>query len=948
MWRPRRDAAWRASPFWLGALCFHLALLVGLSFWRIAARWHRDPPAIQVRIARRSPVLPPTQGADERARRATSPLLDDRVPELEAPSERDTGEAYREAQGGRPGREGSFGLGRAGGAGRGRGGAAERRGASVASGVALEGALEWLARHRTREGVWGSAGTGPHGSPSASPPALATTGLALLAFVSGGHDTVTPGPYRELVVQARDWLADAVGDDGRYRGQALGYAYDHAICTIALAEAFARDRRAPRVQAALERAASYILASQALGWRYSPREAGDTSVTSWMVLALRSCEAAGVHLPTSDHGPWPRARRFLEAVSGSDGRTGYTGRGNGTPGMDATGLFLRVLLGESPSTPRNRAATHLVAQTRIELDRGRIKNLYQLYYAALALYQVGGEPWLSFNLRVRDGLISLQRKGADCERGSWSGTGWISDTLLATCFGALILETYYRYLPAHAPGSVPVAAARAPAPRLDGTSLLEYAGVALDYARGQRDVAALEAAVEAHTRALRQLALEGAAWPLQERAHLGRIEAALALDRADEVEAWIEAYRRGLPRGARPAAAIAAIERANRCDQVWELLRRAERDPTLRARAEEAALGLERRLALEAQGDGAPATRRLREELRLRRLALVFVRDPDAALTRLGELASERPAEGPLGREERELLLQGLRRATRELAAGARLRDPARLEAGLAALGALEARHLLLRMDGRQRALLAELHEEALRGRVVALAQLGRDAEVAPAARAYAREFAAHRRAVDVEACERVALTRLVARGEADARARRRLVELVERHLRRDPATGASDRFEAARLCARLGERARARALAAELLARADPTGAARLFLAELALDEGDPRRALAQLDALPPGVAGRLDVRRARCRVQRVTGDPRAALVGYAELLRGLPREGPWWEVAYELAETYLEAGERERARAFLEELREADRDLGGDEALRARFLELMRRLDR
>ena len=53
------------------------------------------------------------------------------------------------------------------------------------------------------------------------------------------------------------------------------------------------------------------------------------------------------------------------------------------------------------------------------------------------------------------------------------------------------------------------------------------------------------------------------------------------------------------------------------------------------------------------------------------------------------------------------------------------------------------------------------------------------------------------------------------------------------------------------------------------------------------------------------------------------------------------------WWQIAYEAGEAYLECGQVDAARHFLEELRQKDRSFGGDEALRSKFLALMRKVD-
>jgi len=66
-----------------------------------------------------------------------------------------------------------------------------------------------------------------------------------------------------------------------------------------------------RLRGPSQLALKYLLESQhaaAGGWRYGPNQAGDLSATSWMFLAMRDAQMAGL---TVEDTPLKRAERFI-------------------------------------------------------------------------------------------------------------------------------------------------------------------------------------------------------------------------------------------------------------------------------------------------------------------------------------------------------------------------------------------------------------------------------------------------------------------------------------------------------------------------------------------------------------------------------------------------------------------------------------------------------------
>jgi len=145
-----------------------------------------------------------------------------------------------------------------------------------------------------------------------------------------------------------------------------------------------------------------------------------------------------------------RARHWLDVeVAGGrfGGIYGYTRPDEPRLAMVAEGMFARQLLG-AKRTDRNieESARYIQSETR---TGSYLDNLYLLYYGNLALYHYQGWIWERWNREVRDFLVRSQHKTGPLA-GSWDPNGEWSEPggrVLSTCFAALTLEVYYRYLP---------------------------------------------------------------------------------------------------------------------------------------------------------------------------------------------------------------------------------------------------------------------------------------------------------------------------------------------------------------------------------------------------------------------------------------------------------------------------------------------------------------------
>ena len=349
---------------------------------------------------------------------------------------------------------------------------AERAGASDASEQAVERALDWLARHQDADGRW-DAGTARYedGAVVAGDddfmvhcPAGQTcfgecayweadtglTGLALLTYLGAGY-THKDGKYATTVSKGLDFLLNQQKPDGDLRGQSRTVGmYCHAMATLALCEAYALSLD-DRLFSGAERAIGFLARSRArdgLAWRYAPgASVGDTSILGWVVMALKSAKEIGV--PIANQASLEKgAAEWLDKVASGDakGLARYQPWDDVTPTMTAEAWACRQFLGlGGPGDSSAEAAAYLL---RHDSDKGDT-NVYYWYYATLAMYQHGGRPWTSWNDRVRDRIVGLQRKTGH-PAGSWdpdeSVYGARGGRIYCTTLAALTLEVYYRYL----------------------------------------------------------------------------------------------------------------------------------------------------------------------------------------------------------------------------------------------------------------------------------------------------------------------------------------------------------------------------------------------------------------------------------------------------------------------------------------------------------------------
>jgi hypothetical protein len=346
---------------------------------------------------------------------------------------------------------------------------------------AVERGLAYLARQQFPDGRWAldrypNAHTEEYvyGAPGNMNADTAATGLALLAFLGAGYDH-RDGTYATTVARGLHWLAQNQGPDGRlYSNQTdltpFARNYGHGIASIAVCEAYdMTDDEWLKLPS--EKAVAFIVSSQHPslgGWRYEPRIESDTSVSGWQLMALTAARLGGIDVPEETLAG---VRNWLNTASRFEGQRydssvyAYNpfakddaqqrhGRLPNLP-MTAEGLLMRIYLGEPPNSPQHRQGVAYLEQnlpTMGDIEDPK-RDVYYWYLATQVMFQMQGDPWQSWNARLRPHLLAGQEMQGELA-GSWSPNDPLPDQWAdeggrhyVTTMHILMLEVYYRYLP---------------------------------------------------------------------------------------------------------------------------------------------------------------------------------------------------------------------------------------------------------------------------------------------------------------------------------------------------------------------------------------------------------------------------------------------------------------------------------------------------------------------
>ncbi len=334
---------------------------------------------------------------------------------------------------------------------------------------AIERGLAFLASRQTPNGHWSLQG---HGEDVILQSDTAATGLCLLSFQGAGY-THQQHQYAQVVSRGLQALVAMQQQDGSlYRtenpvsDQNVAF-YSHGIATLALCEAYGMSRD-EKLREPAQRAIDYIAETQHKqrgGWRYQSQVSSDTSVSGWMMMAIKSGELAGLNVPQTTYAA---INKWLETAKASGGRsdrysynpfapdtpTQRHGR-EITPTMTAVGILMRMYSGWRRDNLDMKSAADYLAKYPPSIGDAKSpqRDTYYWYYATQVMFHMGGEHWEKWNQRLNPILVDGQIKVGP-QAGSWDPVKPVPDRwsghagrLYLTTLNLLSLEVYYRHLP---------------------------------------------------------------------------------------------------------------------------------------------------------------------------------------------------------------------------------------------------------------------------------------------------------------------------------------------------------------------------------------------------------------------------------------------------------------------------------------------------------------------
>ncbi|MFK7766285.1 MAG: hypothetical protein AB8B55_03505 [Mariniblastus sp.] len=363
--------------------------------------------------------------------------------------------------------------------------AAIARSAEPTTEAAIHLGLEFLARYQSADGSWALTGFDRESTQNISQldSDTAATGLALLAFQGAGYNH-REFKYARQIDHAIQWLIENQrADGGLYvpsdkKSDNACRLYSHGIAALALTEAYGMTQDT-RLKEPAQKAIDYILETQDPrkgGWRYfdTPgKKSADTSVSGWMMMALKSGRLAGL---TVDDKCFDGVADWLDVAADPENESLYrynpyardskgVSRIQGrkpTASMTAVGLLMRIYSGWDRKDPRLLAGADYLLKTQLPNDSTpQQRDTYYWYYATQVMKYVDGPQWKKWNDQLRPLLVRSQEKSGEFA-GSWhpyqpvpDRWGSFGGRIYVTSMNLLSLEVRHRMLPLYKQNSQP-------------------------------------------------------------------------------------------------------------------------------------------------------------------------------------------------------------------------------------------------------------------------------------------------------------------------------------------------------------------------------------------------------------------------------------------------------------------------------------------------------------
>jgi|GEM_PF-400346 len=327
---------------------------------------------------------------------------------------------------------------------------------------AVKKSLDYLQSKQNEDGSWGD-----HHK-------AGMTAFALLSYL--GHCETPDSPqYGDTVMKGIMYLVElGENNDGLFAAvQDHHYPYEHGPATYALGETYALakfgKRQLPGVRDAFEKGVRIIIDGQNEadgGWNYGypARDVGDTSVTGWQYQALKAAKhtnlkISGLSTAIADSEKFFTTVRDPERKGDKDQQHFYQYKRNHSLNersnwnMTAVCALGMQLLGDHEKEEHQEEIDGAIEWLFDNAERLTQHNYAQMdpygwYYATQVMFQKGGDTWKKWNKIFAADILDLQEPDGSWPnpRGRTKSDG--DKEVYHQCLNTLMLEVYFRYLPA--------------------------------------------------------------------------------------------------------------------------------------------------------------------------------------------------------------------------------------------------------------------------------------------------------------------------------------------------------------------------------------------------------------------------------------------------------------------------------------------------------------------
>jgi len=303
----------------------------------------------------------------------------------------------------------------------------------------------------------------------------AVTALYVMAALSAGHEP-GEGPLGDSLNRGIDYILSTQNENGLFTLEPVSMSggtehkagqlalYNLGICGTLLGEVYGmtNHQRSARIKKAIEKALGFVVENQKRplpsterfdrgGWRYIKRikanqPHSDLSVTSWLIMFMRSAHNAGFEVPkpSVDLAIDYVRQCFNERTGGFQYASHQTTQI--TRGMTGAGVLSLFLTGNYDDRIERMSGAWILQQefTRYNRSRSHDRYFYAAYYCSQAAYQLGGDYWSRTYVPLAETLVAHQKP-----RGNWDAdhhNSEYSDTY-STAMAILALTPPYQLLP---------------------------------------------------------------------------------------------------------------------------------------------------------------------------------------------------------------------------------------------------------------------------------------------------------------------------------------------------------------------------------------------------------------------------------------------------------------------------------------------------------------------